>query len=89
MITSTATMAATMQADSHARWNRAVQMGDQDDDANPDVEPAASSSATTDPVQMIGASTGIQAGSRDRGTRKAAAVASSSTRLPPDARKDR
>jgi hypothetical protein len=51
MITSTATIAATMQPDSHLRWNRAVQIsGTKMTMPTPEVAPAARISASTDPV---------------------------------------
>jgi hypothetical protein len=51
MITSTATIAATMQPDSHLRWNGAVQIsGTKMTMPTPEVAPAARISASTDPV---------------------------------------
>ncbi len=47
----------------------------------PEVEPAARSRASTDAVYVSGTSTGIQPGSRDHGSRKPAAVRSSSSTL--------
>jgi hypothetical protein len=50
-ISSTATMTGTMQADSHGRWNRAVQIsGIRMTMPTPDVVPAASTRARTEPV---------------------------------------
>jgi len=51
MTITAATIAATTHADSHARWNRAVQMsGTSITIPTPETVPAARVSASTDPV---------------------------------------
>ncbi len=60
----TATIAATMQPDSHLGWNRAVQIsGTKMTMPTPEADPAARVSASTDPVYASGISTDSQPGS--------------------------
>jgi hypothetical protein len=86
---STATIAATMIAESSRRWNSAVHIsGIRITMPTPLVVPAARIRASTDPVYSSGTSTGAQSGSRDQGRKNAAAVSSSrstlATTAPPD-----
>src|ERR1700759_2333264 len=79
---STATIATTMTAESCLRWNSAVHTsGIKITMPTPLVEPAASSRASTEPTYSSGTITGVQSGSRDQGSRNAAAVATSSSTL--------
>jgi hypothetical protein len=81
-MTSTATIAATMQADSQRRWNSAVQIsGIRMTIPTPEVVPAARISVSTHPVQASGTSTLTQAGSRLHGSANDAATATSRTIL--------
>ena len=81
-MTSTATIAATRQTESVQRWNNAVHStGIAITMPTPLLDPTARISASTDPVYSSGTSTGAQSGSRDQGSKNAAAVASSSTTL--------
>ena len=81
-MTSTATIAATRHTESIRRWNNAVHStGIAIKMPTPLLDPAARISASTEPVYSSGTSTGAQSGSRDQGSKNAAAVASSSTTL--------
>ena len=62
---SAATIAATTQADSHGRWNRALQMsGISSTRPTPETVPPPRVRASAHPVQVRGTSTDAQAGSR-------------------------
>ncbi len=81
-MTSTATIAATTHTESVQRWNNAVHStGIAITMPTPLLDPTARIRASTDPVYSSGTSTGAQSGSRDQGSKNAAAVASSSTTL--------
>jgi hypothetical protein len=81
-MTSTATIAATTHTESIRRWNNAVHStGIAIKMPTPLLDPAARIRASTEPVYSSGTSTGAQSGSRDQGSKNAAAVASSNTTL--------